>query len=195
MKKKKENTIPVLLQKITSPEKIIKVFPTGTEIKLIAKADNPKLKKDLLGTVVRVTPEGLIEIIWETGEFDTLNICEDAFDKIYPISAIYVEKGKPAQTIKVGNDYLTIRKILNCDNICSSYIFQDPVILLKDDDADYKGLPVNRTIYKENTLIDMVSGPFLLVRISANADFISIPATLEAKYRNLFSKIDKIVIE
>ena len=52
MKKKKENTIPVLLQKITSPEKIIKVFPTGTEIKLIAKADNPKLKKDLLGTLL-----------------------------------------------------------------------------------------------------------------------------------------------
>ncbi len=106
------------------------------------------------------------------------------------IDALLVEPLKPPQRIQLSTELADLQKavggLIECINI-----FDDPVVIIANEEGKLNDLPLNRGIYDSNNeLRDIISGTFLLVG-DGDEDFESLTPQLQDKYEKYFEKPEK----
>lgn len=103
------------------------------------------------------------------------------------ITAIFVEPGKPARLIEIKNTFQAMRSLVEGDIEISMPFEDQELAIVSNDSAKLKGLDLNRAIFVENQLIDIIAGKFLLCYQPLTADrFASFPEETAKKYLELF---------
>ncbi|WP_317854838.1 DUF3846 domain-containing protein [Chakrabartyella piscis] len=106
------------------------------------------------------------------------------------IDALLVEPLKPPQHIQLSTELADLQKavggLIECINI-----FDDPVVIIANEEGKLNNLPLNRGIYDaDNELHDIIAGTFLVVG-EGDEDFESLTPELQDKYEKHFEKPEK----
>lgn len=78
------------------------------------------------------------------------------------INAVYVQPNKKAEVVTIGNDLHSLQEAVG-GLIESFYPFDEPVAIICNDEGKIKQMPLNRALYRNGKLIDIVAGSFLIV--------------------------------
>ncbi len=104
------------------------------------------------------------------------------------IEVIIVEPGEEARTQMISNDYEEMHDIVG--GWIETYApFEDPVLIVCNEEGKLEGLPLNRAIFYEDSdrIADVICGTFFMVYAPEDAeDFKSLPDELKEKYLEKF---------
>ena len=120
--------------------------------------------------------EDFIEI-----KFSTVN--EKVVDQ--QLNVLRVEPGKEPEEVVIGNDLEDLQEAIG-GQIEVAYYYEDPVVILCDEEGKIKGRPLNRAIREEDGEVkDIIAGTFLICGAGED-DFESLPRELMDKYKERF---------
>ena len=97
------------------------------------------------------------------------------------MKVLLVEPGKHPRTVEIEHTLEAMYQVLDCDTITASYMWEDPVGLVTDDEGLFKDKPWNRVIDRHTA----IKGNFFLCGLGPE-DFTDLPEELMEKYRKLF---------
>lgn len=103
------------------------------------------------------------------------------------IDVLLVEPGKVPVEVSIGTDLEDLQEVIG-GHIETAYYYEDPVVIVCDEEGKIKGLPLNRAIRGEDGEIkDIMAGSFLICG-DGEEDFESLPKILMEKYKAEFEK-------
>ena len=101
------------------------------------------------------------------------------------MNVLCVKPGERPRCIKIEDDLGELQRAVE-GYIEAIYPYEDPVVLIVNEEGKMNGLPLNRALRDENNNIyDIVAGPFLVVGLG-ESEFISLTPALIKKYEKLF---------
>ena len=103
------------------------------------------------------------------------------------IDVLLVEPGKVPVEVTIGSELEDLQEIIG-GQIETAYYYQDPVVIICDEEGKIMGLPLNRAIRGDDGEIkDIMTGPFLICG-DGEEDFESLSKELMEKYKAKFEK-------
>ena len=73
------------------------------------------------------------------------------------------------------------------------YPFDDPVAIVCNEEGKINGLPLNRALYNDGEIYDVIAGTFLIVGLGEE-DFEDVPEELIEKYVQLYEKPERFFL-
>jgi hypothetical protein len=99
------------------------------------------------------------------------------------IKVLMVEPGKKAYEIEIGTSLEEMYAALDCDCIQTFYPYDDPVVIVCDDEGKLNGSEPNRAIYDEDgQMMDIICGRFFIADCSTSS-FKSLSDDMMEKYK------------
>lgn len=115
-------------------------------------------------------------------EFDVRN------GKALTMFALLVEPMKKPQLIEIHNELASLQGAVG-GNIECLPLFDDPVVVICNEEGKLKGMPANRGILdKDGFLDDVICGPFLVVGENENGDFCNLSLEMVGKYEKYYGQ-------
>lgn len=112
---------------------------------------------------------------------------EDGFQLENQLHVLLVEPGKVPVEVSIGSELEDLQEVIG-GHIEVAYYFEDPAVIVCDEEGKIKGLPLNRAICGEDGEIkDIMAGSFLICG-DGEEDFESLPKELMEKYKTKFEK-------
>lgn len=134
--------------------------------------------------------EAIVERQWKNSEHvldaDCFSDVNFYAETIQPekIRVILLEPGKVARDTEIGTSLEEMQRIVG-GMIETAYFFDDPVVLVVNDEGKINGMPRNRGIRdKDNNLVDIIAGTAFLCGDSGSA-FTSLSDKLVKKYSEI----------
>lgn len=110
---------------------------------------------------------------------------EAAEEKPEKIRVLLLEPGEIAKVSEIGTSLEELQAVVG-GFIETAYYFDDPVILVVNDEGKINGMSLNRGVYDKNKrLVDIIAGPAFLCR-SAGDSFGSLTDEQIKKYSQIF---------
>ena len=105
------------------------------------------------------------------------------------LNVLLIEPKKKPQTVTIPHKLEDMQRLVG-GPIEAVYPFDDPVVLVCNEEGKLNGLPLNRALYGENGRIyDIISGSFFIAHVPPDAeDFQSLPDDLAQKYAARFAQ-------
>lgn len=103
------------------------------------------------------------------------------------LTVLIVEPGKPAYVKTIDHTLESLQAEVGglIEQVCA---FEDPVVILCNEEGKLKGLPKNRGLFDANgNLYDILQGTFLVIGVD-ESDFISLTEEQVKKYQALYHK-------
>lgn len=100
------------------------------------------------------------------------------------ISVLLVEPCKRPKVIKIENTLEKLQELVG-GYIEVFYPFEDKVAVIANEEGKINGLPLNRALYCDSKIYDIIAGTFLVVGLGEE-DFISLSSELSTKFFNRF---------
>lgn len=103
------------------------------------------------------------------------------------LQVLLVEPGKEPKKITIGGDLEDLQEVIG-GHIELAYYYNDPVVILCDEEGKLKGLPLNRAIRGvDGGIKDIMAGNFLICG-DGEEDIESLSDDLMEKYKAIFEK-------
>lgn len=105
------------------------------------------------------------------------------------LSVLLVEPKKTPRMVTIPHELESMQRLVG-GYIEAVYPFNDPVVLVCNEEGKLDGLPLNRALFDENWHIyDIISGSFFIAHVPPEAkDFQSLPDDLAQKYAARFAQ-------
>ena len=101
------------------------------------------------------------------------------------MNVLYIEPGEKPHVKTIGTDLASMQQAVG-GYIQAVYPYEDPVVLICNEEAKLNGMELNRALRDEDGHIyDIVAGSFFIAGLGAE-DFTSLPDSLCRKYSELF---------
>lgn len=110
------------------------------------------------------------------------------------LKVLLVEPLKRPRMIEIPHEVEAMQRLVG-GYIETVYPFDDPVVLVCNDEGKLDGLPLNRVLFGENGRIyDIIAGSFFIAHVPPDAeDFQSLPDDLAKKYAMKFATPERFV--
>lgn len=105
------------------------------------------------------------------------------------LKVLLVEPKKKPRMVTIPHELEAMQRLVG-GYIETVYPFNDPVVLVCNEEGKLDGLPLNRALFDENWHIyDIISGSFFIAHVPPEAeDFRSLPDNLAQKYAARFAQ-------
>lgn len=105
------------------------------------------------------------------------------------LKVLLVEPKKIPRMVAIPHELEAMQRLVG-GYIETVYPFNDPVVLVCNEEGKLDGLPLNRALFDENWHIyDIISGSFFIAHVPPEAeDFQSLPDDLAQKYAARFAQ-------
>lgn len=101
------------------------------------------------------------------------------------MKVLKVEPGKLPYLKEIDKGLEALQKEVSGD-IQATYPFEDMVAIICNDEGKLLGLPLNRALYMDKEMYDIIAGDFLICGIDEGDDFISLNDDLAQKFYEQF---------
>lgn len=103
------------------------------------------------------------------------------------IRVLLVQPGKAAKVVMISNSLEAMQKIVGGE-IEAAYFFDDPVVVVCNEEGKLNGMPLNRAIRGEKGQpFEIIAGTFFICGLGEE-DFTSLPKELQKKYEDKFKQ-------
>ena len=147
-------------------------------VELVRMNDPAAPPTGTMGTVTRIGALGDLEVEWDDGSH--LHLIRGVDEWLEKLRVVVVEPGKPAYQKYVDKTLNACQNIVG-GNIDVVFPFDDPVLLVANDNAVAEGCEPNRTVNGH-----IIPGPFFLCGASEDDDFCSLTPEFSRKYLKIF---------
>ena len=101
------------------------------------------------------------------------------------MTVLRIKPGEKPKCIEIESDLDALQRAVG-GYIEAVYPYEDPVVLIVNEEGKLNGLPLNRALRDEdNDIYDIVAGNFLIVGLG-KSEFTSLTPALMKKYEKLF---------
>ena len=105
------------------------------------------------------------------------------------IDVLLVEPGQYARMASIDSCLASLQKAVGGD-IEAAYFFDDPVVLICNEEGKINGSPLNRAVKDENgEIVDIIAGNFLICGLTEDS-FGSLSKEMQQKYMDKFRQPD-----
>lgn len=127
--------------------------------------------------------------VLDADNFDDMTI-ETKQERDIMLDVLLVEPMKPPVNIQIPNTLEALQDTVG-GLIETAHFYDEPVVVICNEEGKINGLQLNRAIYDEQgEIMEVVAGSFLLVG-DGDEDFISLPKEMKDKFAKEFEKPEK----
>lgn len=101
------------------------------------------------------------------------------------MKVLKIEPGKLPYMKEISKDLGSLQQEVGGD-IQATYPYDDMVAIICNDEGKLLGLPLNRALYMDEEMYDIIAGDFFICGIDEGNDFISLNDDLARKYYEQF---------
>ncbi len=101
------------------------------------------------------------------------------------MKVLKIEPGKLPYMKEISKDLDSLQQEVGGD-IQATYPYDDMVAIICNEEGKLLGLPLNRALYMDDEMYDIVAGDFFICGIDDDGDFISLNDDLARKYYEQF---------
>ena len=106
------------------------------------------------------------------------------------IKVILLKPNKLAEVVEIDGSLGGMQKIVD-GLIEPAYYFEDPICVIVNEEGKINGSELNRGVYVENKLVDIIAGTAFICGINSDS-FTDIPEDMVSKYMNIFKYPDAV---
>lgn len=166
-------------------EELREMYPEGTRIELVRMDDPQAPPVGTEGTVRGVDDAGSIMVRWDNGSGLSVAFGEDEI-KLAKIRVLRVDPGEVPKIVKIEETFKSLQKQVDgCFEVI--YPWGKGVALVCNDEGKINGMDLNRALWNNGMVYDIVAGPFLVVGAPSDSEhFCSLTEEQTEKYKALF---------
>lgn len=101
------------------------------------------------------------------------------------MKVLKIEPGKLPYMKEISKDLDSLQQEVGGD-IQATYPYDDMVAIICNEEGKLLGLPLNRALYMDDEMYDIIAGDFFICGIDDDGDFISLSDDLARKYYEQF---------